>query len=198
MKHRVLAALGAMISVIGMSIAAAAPASAKPLEHDHFVDSGSKIAQDADPLFCSGIVDFPVLHEWNAEGMVLLVERGDGLIYGKSVVQATDVWTNTLNDKTLTVTRSGQDRDRHVTDNGDGTLTIEVAVSGVHKAYGPDGERLFIDAGTFSFEILIDAAGTPADPSDDQFIEFLGETGSHGRMDTINRDFCQDLVTFLG
>lgn len=198
MKHKVLAALGAMISVIGMSIAAAAPASANPLEHDHFVDSGGIIAQVADPLFCAGIVDFPVFHEWNAKGMVLLVERGDGLIYGKSAVQATDIWTNTLNDKAVTITRSGQDRDKQVTDNGDGTVTIEVAVSGVQKAYGPDGERLFIDAGTFGFEILLDTAGTPADPSDDQFIEFLGETGSHGRMDTMNRDFCQDLVTFIG
>ena len=197
MKHKVLAALGAMISVIGMSIAAAAPASAKPVEHDHFVDSGSEIIQEVDPLFCTGIVDFPVLHEWNAQGMVLLVERGDGLIYGKSAVQATDTWTNTLNDKTVTITRSGQDRDRQVTDNGDGTVTIEVAVSGVQKAYGPDGERLFIDAGIFGFEILIDTAGT-ADPSDDQFIDFLGETGSHGRMDTQNRDFCEDMVLFIG
>ena len=197
MKHKVLAALGAMISVIGMSIAAAAPASAKPVEHDHFVDSGSEIIQEVDPLFCEGIVDFPVLHEWNAEGMVLLVERGDGLIYGKSAVQATDTWTNTLNDKTVTITRSGQDRDRQVTDDGDGTVTIEVAVSGVQKAYGPDGERLFIDAGIFGFEILIDTAGT-ADPSDDQFIDFLGETGSHGRMDTQNRDFCEDMVLFIG
>lgn len=198
MKHKVLVALGAMISVIGMSIAAAVPASAKPLEHDHFVDSGSEIARDVDPLFCAGIVDFPVLHEWNVEGMFLLVERGDGLVYGRNVIQATDVWTNTLNGKTITVTRSGQDRDQQITDNGDGTLTIEVAISGVQKVYGPDGERLFIDAGTFGFEILIDTAGTPADPSDDRFIEFLGETGSHGRMDTLNRDFCQDLVTFIG
>ena len=196
MKHKVLAALGAMISVISMSIAAAAPASAKPVEHDHFVDIDGKIAQEVDPLFCAGIVDFLVFHEWSAKGMVLLVERGDGLIYGKSAVQATDSWTNTLNGKTVTTTRSGQDRDTQVTDNGDGTLTIEVAVSGVQKAYGPDGERLFIDAGTFGFKILLDTAGTP-DPSDD-LTEFLGETGSHGRMDTLNRDFCQDLVTFIG
>ena len=196
MKHKILTALGAAISALGIAAATAAPGLAQPLEHDHFVDSGSEIAQEADPLFCAGVVDFPVLHEWNAKGMVLLVERGDGLIYGKSAVQATDSWTNTLNGKTVTTTRSGQDRDTQVTDNGDGTLTIEVAVSGVQKAYGPDGERLFIDAGTFGFKILLDTAGTP-DPSDD-LTEFLGETGSHGRMDTLNRDFCQDLVTFIG
>ena len=198
MKHRVLTALGAMISALGFAVAAAAPASAQPLEHEHFVDSGSRIAKVADPLFCGGTVDFPVLHEWNAEGMYLLVQRAGGLAYGLNAVQATDTYTNTLNGKTLTVTRAGHDRDQNVTDNGDGTLTIEIAVSGVQKSYGPDGGRLFIDAGTSRFEILIDHGGTPSDPSDDELIEFLGETANHGRMDTHERDFCQDVVTFIG
>lgn len=197
MKHKILSALGAVISALGIAVASAAPGVAQPLEHDHWTDSGSEIAQVADPLFCVGIVDFPVLHKWNAEGMFLLVNHGDGLAYGVASVRATDMWTNTLNGKTLTITRSGQQRDHRITDNGDGTLTIEIAVSGIQKVYGPGGKRLFIDAGTFRFKILIDQAGTPANPFDDKFIAFLGETSSHGRMDTQERDFCQDLVTFL-
>ncbi len=198
MKQKVLTTLGAMISALGFAVASAGPATAQPLEHEHFVDSGSKTYRVADPLFCAGTVDFPVLHEWNAEGMYLLVQRPDGLAYGLNAVQATDTWTNTLNGKTLTVTHTGKDRDYQVTDNGDGTLTIKVAVTGVQKVYGPDGGRMFIDAGTFRFEILIDHGGTPSDPTDDEFIEFLGETANHGRMDTQGRDFCQDLVTFIG
>lgn len=198
MKHKVLAALGAIISAIAMSIAAAAPASAKPLEHDHFVDSGSEIVQDVDPLFCAGVVNFPVLHEWHAEGNFLFVVHGDGLAYGGGPFRSADTWTNTLNDKTFTVTRAGQERDHKVTDNGDGTLTIEVSVSGVQKVFGPDGTRLFMDTGNFRFQILIDHNGTPGDPTNDEFIRDLGVTASHGQEDTANRDFCEDLVLFIG
>lgn len=198
MKRKVRAALGAMISVIGLSIAAAAPALAKPLEHDHFVDSGSEIFRVGDPNFCPGVVGFPVLHGWHAEGNFLFVVHGDGLAYGGGPVQATDTWTNTLNGKTLTVTNRGQSRDHKITDNGDGTLTIEIAVSGVQKVYGPDGSRLFMDTGVFRYEILIDHGGTPGDPADDEFIADLGVTASHGQEDTANREFCEDLVLFIG
>ena len=198
MKQKVLAALGAMISVIGLSVASAGPASAKPLEHDHFVDSGSELIQEVDPLFCAGVVDFPVLHEWHAEGNFLLVVRGDGLAYGGGPVRVTDTWTNTVNGEMFTVTSVSNDRDHKVTDNGDGTLTIEVAVSGVQKVYGPDGTRLLMDRGSFRFEILIDHMGTPGDPTDDEFIRDLGLTAQHGQADTDGRDFCEDLVTFIG
>lgn len=198
MRYTLRAALGAMISVIGLSIAAAAPALAKPLEHDHFVDSGSEILQIGDPIFCPGVVGFPVLHEWHAEGMLLFVVHGDGLAYGGGPARVTDTWTNTLNGKTLTVTHAGQSRDHKITDNGDGTLTIEIAVSGNQKVYGPDGARLFLDTGNFRFEILIDHGGTPGNPADDEFIRDLGLTAQHGRTDTANRGFCEDLVTFIG
>lgn len=198
MKHKIRAALGAMISVIGLSIAAAAPAMAKPLEHHHFSESGSEIVQEVDPLFCEGIVDFPVLHEWSVEQNFLFVVRGDGLAYGGGPVRATDTWTNTVNRETLTVTFVGKNRDHKVTDNGDGTLTIEVAVAGIQKVYGPDGRTLFMETGLFKFAILIDHNGTPGDPTDDEFITDLGQTARHGQTDTMGRDFCEDLVLFIG
>jgi hypothetical protein len=139
-----------------------------------------------------------VLHEWNAKGSFLLVRRGDGFAYAATRFRATDVWTNTLNGQTFTITVVGQDRDQKIIDNGDGTLTIEVAFPGVQKVYGPDGTRLFMDTGTVRAEILIDHGGTPFDPSDDKFIEFLGVTANPGQSDTAERDFCTDLATFLG
>jgi hypothetical protein len=198
MKHKVLAALGAVISVIGISAASAAPALARPLEHDHFDEGTSAIAQEEFPGFCDTIVDFPVLHEHNAQGMFLFVLHGDGLAYGGGPARSTDVWTNTLNEQTFTITAAGQQRDLKVTDNGDGTLTIEGMLAGVQKAYGPDGTLLFIDSGTVRFEFLVDHSGTPSDPTDDEFIRDLGVTAMHGRVDTAGRDFCQDLVTIIG
>lgn len=198
MKHKIRAALGVMISVIALSIAAAVPASAKPLEHEHFVEAGSELVQEVDPLFCAGIVDFPVLHEWTVEEKSLVVVRGDGLAYGGGPVRATDTWTNTLNGETLTVTFVGKARDHRVTDNGDGTLTIEVAVSGIQKVSGPDGKALLLETGLFKFAVLVDHSGTPSDPFDDEFIMDLGLTARHGQTDTMGRDFCEDLVLFIG
>jgi hypothetical protein len=198
MKHKVLAAAVAVISLTGIGAASAAPALAKPLEQDHFTDSGSAIAQIEEPGFCAGVVNFPVLHEWDAKGSFLLVRRGDGFAYAATRFRATDVWTNTRNGKALTVTVVGQDRDQKIVDNGDGTLTIEIAFPGVQKVYGPDGTRLFMDTGTVRAEVLIDHGGTPFEPSDDEFVEFLGVIANPGKSDTADRDFCADLASFLG
>lgn len=198
MKHKVFAAAAAVISTVGIAVGPAGPAMARPLEHEHWTDSGSAIAQDEHPGFCAGTVNFPVQHDWDAEGMFLLVRHGDGFAYGGNRFRATDVWTNTLNGKTFTITVVGQDRDQKISDNGDGTLTIELAFPGVQKVYGPDGARLFMDTGTVRAEVLIDNGGTPSDPSDDQFLEFLGVLSNPGLADTAERDFCADLVTFIG
>lgn len=197
MKHKIRAAVGAMIAVIGMSIAAAAPALAKPLEHDHFVESGSEIIQEVDPLFCEEIVDFPVLHEWTVQENFLLVVRGDGFAYSAIRLHATDVWTNTLNGKALTVITAGQERDQKIIDNGNGTLTINAAFTGVQKVYGPDGGRLFMDTGITKVDLLFDNSGTPTNPFDDEFISFK-VTSDTGLSDLAEREFCQDLVTFIG
>ena len=197
MKHKVLAAAVAVISLTGIGVASAAPALAKPLEQDHFTDSGSEIAQVAEPRFCAGVVNFPVLHEWDAKGSFLLVRRGDGFAYAATRIRATDVWTNTVNGKAFTVTIAGQERDQKIIDNGDGTLTIEAAFTGIQKVYGPDGARLFMDTGITKVEILLDNNGTPANPFDDEFISFEVMANT-GLSDTAERGFCEDLATFIG
>ena len=60
--------------------------------------------------------------------------------------------------------------------------------------YGEDGKAIARNPGQVRFEILIDHGGTPTDPSDDEFLEFLGEVkGSTGRSD----DFCEAAVPVL-
>jgi hypothetical protein len=198
MIHKALAASAALILASGMAVVSAAPALARPLAHEHISDSGSAIAQEENPNFCAGVVDFPVRHDWDVEAMFLFTQRGDGLAYAVNPIRRTDVWTNTLNDQSFTITRVEQEKDHSIIDNGDGTLTIVFSASGVEKAYGPDGTRLFMDTGTFRAEVLIDHGGTPADPFDDEFLEFVGVITDPGRADTEGRDFCEDLVTFIG
>ena len=81
-----------------------------------------------------------------------------------------------------------------VTDNGDGTLTILVLSTGNVVLYGEDGKAIARNPGQIRFEILIDHGGTPTDPSDDEFLAFLGVVkGSTGRSD----DFCAAAVPAL-
>jgi hypothetical protein len=106
----------------------------------------------------------------------------------------TVVYTNRANGKTVTLTVVRVTKDLRVTDNGDGTLTILVLATGNDVYYGPDGKAIGRNPGQIRFEILIDHAGTPTDPSDDEFLADLGLVkGSTGRND----DFCEAAVPAL-
>ena len=60
--------------------------------------------------------------------------------------------------------------------------------------YGEDGKAIARNPGQIRFEVLVDHAGTPADPSDDVFLADLGLVkGSTGRSD----DFCAAAVPAL-
>ncbi len=186
-----------LVLTAGLAVAAlvssAGLAAAKPIEQEHFHDSGSEVLED----FCG---DLTVRHDFEADGYFSGKPHGpDGLIYFADRVRLTDSWTNLANEKTFTVTVAGQQKDLRETDNGDGTLTILVLVAGRSSAYGPDGTRLFLDAGTFRFSFLVDHGGTPTDPFDDVEIEDSFELVKEaGRADTAGRDFCEDLHEFIG
>lgn len=191
MKARqLLAALVTAVLTIGFTTSAAL---ARPLERVHFHDVTSEVLED----FCG---DLTVRIDEDVRGSFLLNAHGpDGLAYGSEKVRGTQVITNLANDKTLTQIFSVLQKDLRVTDNGDGTLTILVLATGSSKVYGPDGKLLFSDPGQIRFEILIDHGGTPTDPSDDEFLEFLGLVkGSTGRNDLQDRDFCSDIHEFIG
>jgi hypothetical protein len=185
-----LAAVVTAVLTIGLTTSAAL---ARPLEKVHFHDVTSEVIED----FCG---DLTVRIDEDVRGAFLLNAHGrDGLAYASEGVHGTQVITNLANDKTFTETFSVLTKDLKVTDNGDGTLTILVLATGSSKVYGPDGKLLFNDPGQIRFEILINHGETPADPSDDEFLEFLGPVkGSTGRNDLQGRDFCADIHEFIG
>jgi hypothetical protein len=189
MTRPLLAALLAALLTVGSTAAVLA----RPLEKVHFHDVTSEVIED----FCG---DLTVRIDEDIRGAFLLNVRGpDGLAYASETVHGTQVITNLANGKTLTQIFNVLQKDLKVTDNGDGTLTIVVLATGSGKVYGPDGKLLFNDPGQIRFEILIDHGGTPADPSDDEFLEFLGVVfGSTGRNDLQDRDFCADIHEFIG
>jgi hypothetical protein len=129
------------------------------------------------------------------DGRVHAVPHGpDGLPHFGSHVEQTEVYTNLANDKSVTTALIGNDKDLRVTDNGDGTLTVLVLATGNAVVYGEDGKAIARNPGQTRFEILIDHGGTPTDPSDDEFLAFLGVVKeSTGRTD----DFCAAVVPAL-
>jgi hypothetical protein len=178
---------------VGVSMSIAGLAAAQPIEQEHFHDSGSEVIEE----FCG---DLTVRHDFEADGYFSVKPHGpDGLIYFADRFRLTDAWTNLANDKTYTQTFAGQQKDQRVTDNGDGTLTIVDLIAGRLFAFGPDGTRLFVDAGTFQFQFLVDHGGTPTDPSDDVEIEGSFEVVKDvGSTATVGRDFCGIIHEFIG
>ena len=128
-------------------------------------------------------------------GRFHVVSRGrNQLPYFGANLKITEVVTNVDNGNSVMSTATTRDKDQRVTDNGDGTFTVLVLATGNAVLYGPDGKAIARNPGQVRFELLIDNNGTPTNPDDDEFLEFLGEVkGSTGRSD----DFCEAAVPIL-
>jgi hypothetical protein len=173
------------------SIALAGAASAKPLERGEFHEETTEIVED----FCD-VPGLTVQVDSTTEGRFMLNPHGpDGLAYGLEHLEITDVFTNLDNGNDVTGEQAFLSKDLRVTDNGDGTLTILGLNAGrMSVVYGPDGKAIARGPGQIRFELLIDNGGTPSDPFDDEFLEFLGIIkGPTGRTD----DFCAAVVPVL-
>ncbi|HSK28199.1 MAG TPA: hypothetical protein VK894_14915 [Jiangellales bacterium] len=177
--------------VMAASAAGVGGAAAKPLDKGTYEDHVTDVFED----FCDE-PGLTVLYEAHVTGRFVGVARGkNGLAYYVGPERFTATYTN-ADDPSRFVTETGTTlfRDQKVTDNGDGTLTIQVLGTGNATAYGPDGKAIARNPGQVRFEILIDNGGTPEDPFDDEFIRFLRTVKeSTGRND----DFCAAAVPLL-
>lgn len=124
-----------------------------------------------------------------------LGSRGDAqLPYVLEQITGHQTITNPDNDQFVTYSSRVIVKDLKVTDNGDGTSTILALATGNETWYGMDGKAIARNPGQGRWEVLVDNNGTPQDPSDDEFLEFLGDVkGSTGRTD----DACAAMVAEL-
>lgn len=188
----VLAAVGAAL----LATALATPAGASPpVVNEHFVQTDSHIEQEAHEGFCPEV---PFLVEFTGHASItfrLLVRGKDGPEYGSFRITSQDTYTNLENGRTMTVLDHFQDWDHRVTDNGDGTLTIEIAGHSSTKLFDDDGHHLVaIDAGPFTLTLEIDLMD-PDNPDDDVVVE--GPVTEHGINTFGDRDLCESLVQLL-
>jgi len=196
MKRSSFAALVAAASALVLAVPAPAYA-ARPVV-EHWEDHQDHIEQDEhlDPPWCPDL-EFDVRYVEDAWGTFRFQLRGDGLYYGGSTFNSEFSWTNVETGATLSAKAHGVDKDLDITDNGDGTITIEGLTAGTTTYYDDNGDRLFIDSGRTFYSIVIDTNGTPDNPEDDEFVEFIG-ADSKGHFDTADRDFCADIEEFIG
>jgi hypothetical protein len=106
--------------------------------------------------------------------------------------------TNLATGRAFTFVWNYLEQDLKVTDNGDGTVSILSQVPGPETIYGPDGQLLLTSGGTMQLLAVIDFAGTPLDPSDDQFVsqELVSSNGGKPQRGDFNH--CDSFHTLTG
>ena len=188
-KHwRRIGRVAAVLTAATVVVALAAPVAAAPLEQGTFHEEFTFIDRD----FCGAGLE--VQFDGVVDGRFLVTRRGqDGLVYFMDNIHVTDTLTNLANGKSITDEARELHKDLHVTDNGDGTLTILVLATGNFTLYGADGKAIARNPGQVRFELLIDHGGTPGDPSDDVELAFTLVKESTGRSD----DVCAAAVAAL-
>lgn len=188
--------IGGIAVAAVLTMAVPAPALAGPVQIVPWEDSGSVVREVGEEDWCPPeIVDFEVAHSWEASGIDRIKTDRNGLLRFSGTFHAVDTYS--ANGKTFVIDAHGNGRDHKVVDNGDGTLTIWIKQSIMATAW-LDGELLFRDAGLADGAVVIDHNGTPTNPDDDTFLGVVEDFETHGRFDTGERDFCQDIAAFLG
>jgi hypothetical protein len=167
-----------------------AAASAGLIFQERFHDEGTFVEEN----FCD-VEGLTVDGAFAVDGRVRAVPHGrEGLAYFIEHVKFAVTFTNRDTGTTITQVGNVTTKDLKVTDNGDGTLTILQLGTGNDVVYGPDGKAIARNPGQTRFAFLVDDGGTPADPSDDEFLADLGVVKeSTGRTD----DFCEAVVPAL-
>ena len=182
---------GAAASVSAAALFVATPVRAAPLERFTFTDEQVEIRED----FC-GTEGLDVRWHRVEHGVVLLTPRGpDRLPHAQGSFQGSATYTNLATGRDVTFRWNSMDKSHQVIDNGDGTSTEIVQVSG-DRSWWSDGRRIAPDTGTMRLEVLIDNGGTPVDPTDDEFIGAVTFTQpSTGRNDALSFDLCAEFLT---
>ena len=65
-----------------------------------------------------------------------------------------------------------------------------------HRSRSRPRRKVLQSSGLYRDEVLIDHNGTPSDPSDDEFVEFVGNVKPPQHDPFVGRDFCEDFLLF--
>jgi hypothetical protein len=187
------ARLGVLSVVLagGLLLAMVQPAAAKLVDrsHEHVVDT-----------FSDTVCDIPltITIDFITNDQERLAKSGFPLF--KSTGRGTITFTNPETGKSVTNFFAGASKDLTVVDNGDGTITLRTAVTGVpEKIRLSDGTVAIKDVGRVVFVTVLDYNGTPTNVEDDIFISQTIESisGPHPDLESDFTLFCEVLVPAL-
>jgi hypothetical protein len=188
------ARLGALSAVLagGLLLAMVQPAAAKLIDrsHEHIV------LTIPDDEVCGVPVTTTIDFITNQQER--LAKSGFPLFKGTG--HGTITWTNPATGKSVMFTFAGASKDLTVVDNGDGTITVRTAVTGVpEKIRLSDGTIVTMDVGRVVFVTVLDYNGTPTDVEDDVFISQTIESvsGPHPDLESDFTLFCEVVVPAL-
>ena len=164
---------------------------AKPYEQVRFNEQGSDLVDD----FCG---DLNVRIDFHDQGVVVGRETGKSrlLRYTQSHHGGSTI-TNLATGRAFSFTWNYLNQDVQVTDNGDGTITILAQIPGPERIYGPDGQLLNTNGGTFRLETVLDDGGTPNDLSDDTVLS-EEVVSSNGGQPQGEFNFCESFRALTG
>ena len=174
----------------GMLVVMIQPAAAQPVErsHEHLVETVSE------PL--CGV---PVVNTLDVilNNQQRLSTSGFPLL--KHTVRGRVTFTNPVTGKSIGNFFAGAIRDLTVTDNGDGTVTLRTAVSGVQEEITlSDGTVAIKDVGRIVYVDVINYHGTLTDTSDDEVLSESIESISGQNPEAENSTlFCTTVVAAL-
>jgi hypothetical protein len=147
----------------GLLLAMVQPAAAKLIErsHEHIVQTLP------DDEYCG----IPVITTIDIIENIQVRLAKNGFPLFKSTGRGKVTITNPATGKSVSEAFSGATKDLSVVDNGDGTITVRTAVTGIPlEVTLSDGTVAIKDVGRIVFVTVIDYNGTPTDTEDDVFL----------------------------
>jgi len=200
-RHALLATLSALALAVPVIVTAAAPASGASggnvVFRDHRTLKDSHIEQEQHGTDFCPEVPFDI----RFDGIITLTDtvtlRGrDGLEHYSFQITAKNTYVNVETGASFREQTTFMSRDQRVDVDDEGNLVIRFMDRVGYKLFDGDGRLVGNDSGLVKVDLVLDIRD-PNDPEDDTVVSEV-IAAEHGVRSIGQRDFCQDVMAFIG
>jgi hypothetical protein len=188
------AAAGAVLASVTVLPPAGAADHHPVLENEHYMGTYTHVEQDIGECLD---LPFRLQHDGTFNSRVQFRLRGsDPWGYASIRANGRDLFTNLETGETMTGSWSLRESDQTITDNGDGTITIESSLFSRTAYHAPSGALIGVDVWRTTGTWVIATQGTP-DPEDDVVLSEEIEEPTGGARTLDGRDLCDLAAEYL-